>query len=99
MVTGTNSAIGQLYAKNKETHGKRYQICGYWRQEVGKKELDEGSQRYKLPVPSPKDIIHNMTNTVNTVSCNILKLREKILRVLITRKKIFFIYFIFICMR
>ena len=46
-VTGTN--IGQLYFKNKQTHGKRDQICDYqrweWWWEWGEGELDKGSQK------------------------------------------------------
>ena len=39
-VTGTNRVVGQFYFKNKQTHRKRDQICGYQ-----KAELDEGSQK------------------------------------------------------
>ena len=33
-VTGTNSVVGQLYFKNKQTHRKRDHICGYQKQVV-----------------------------------------------------------------
>ena len=37
--------IGQLYFKNKQTHRKRDQICGYSRWVVREGKLDEGSQK------------------------------------------------------
>ena len=50
-------------------------------------------KRYKLPVLgliSTRAVMYNMINTVNTAVSYIWKLlRESILRVLITRKKIF----------
>ena len=46
---GINCVVGQLYFKNKQTHRKREQIWGYTGRR-GRGELEEGGQKYKLPV-------------------------------------------------
>ena len=38
---------------------------------IGGGGLDEGSQKYKLPVISPGDVIYNMRNIINTIVCYI----------------------------
>lgn len=36
--------------QKKKTHRKRDPTCGYYRRRVGEGELEEGGQRYNLPV-------------------------------------------------
>ena len=51
-VPGTNIVLQISYTSktNKQTHRKRDEICGYQRWGMGEEELDEGSNRYSLPV-------------------------------------------------
>ena len=66
---GINSVVGQLYLKNKQTHRKRDQICGYQRWD-GKWLMVV--KRYKLPVIrkiSTRDVNYNMINIINTALC------------------------------
>ena len=39
--------VGQLYFKNKQTHGKRDQIPSYQTGDGGRRKLDKGSQKVK----------------------------------------------------
>ena len=41
----SHSVVGQLCFKNKQTHRKRDQICGYQKQGVGEGKLDEGGPK------------------------------------------------------
>lgn len=53
----------------------RFVVIGGWGQ--GNWELDEDSQKYKLPVikqVSTRDVTYNMINTINTAVCYIQKL-------------------------
>ena len=51
-IRNTPSAVSQFYfqSKEKQTHRKGSQICGYQRWGLQEGKLDEGSQGYKLPV-------------------------------------------------
>lgn len=48
-VQETNTVLLAIYVSKTKAHKKREQICGYQGQGWEKGELNEGSQRYKLP--------------------------------------------------